>query len=71
MMPVLDGVGAARALRADPATRGLPIVCLSAKADAMRHTETALFDAFVTKPVAIRSLASHLGALLGAGPTGA
>jgi CheY-like chemotaxis protein len=66
MMPVLDGVGAARALRAAPATRALPIVCLSAKADHLRAAAMGLFDAFVTKPFTLRTLQSYLASALAA-----
>jgi len=41
MMPRLDGWGAAEQLLRDPATRDIPIVFLTARADA-RHEERAL-----------------------------
>jgi len=51
-MPRLDGIGACRALRADPATAGATIVMLTASADesARRRTEEAGADLFLTKP---------------------
>jgi DNA-binding response OmpR family regulator len=51
MMPRVDGLEAARRLRANPETGGLPIMLLSAKAQAsdIRAGE-AVADAYVTKP---------------------
>jgi CheY-like chemotaxis protein len=51
-MPRLDGIGACRALRADPATAGATIVMLTASADesARRRAEEAGADLFLTKP---------------------
>ncbi len=51
-MPRLDGIGACRALRADPATAGATIVMLTASADdsARRRSEDAGADLFLTKP---------------------
>ncbi len=51
MMPRVDGLEAARRLRADPATGRLPILLLSAKAQAsdIRAGE-AVADGYVTKP---------------------
>jgi CheY-like chemotaxis protein len=51
-MPRLDGIGACRALRADPATAGATIVMLTASADesARWRAEEAGADLFLTKP---------------------
>ncbi len=51
-MPRLDGIGACRALREDPATAGATIVMLTASADesARRRSEEAGADLFLTKP---------------------
>ncbi|WP_430791475.1 ATP-binding protein [Actinoplanes sp. G11-F43] len=52
MMPRLDGFGLVRRLRADDATRGLPIVMLSARAGQESGVEglTAGADDYVVKP---------------------
>jgi two-component system chemotaxis response regulator CheY len=51
-MPRLDGIGACRELRADPATAGATIVMLTASAEesARRRAEQAGADLFLTKP---------------------
>jgi DNA-binding response OmpR family regulator len=51
MMPQVDGLEVARRLRADPATSRLPIMLLSAKAQATDvKAGEAVADAYVTKP---------------------
>lgn len=52
MMPRIDGYEVARAVRADPATAGLPIIMLSAKAqeeDIRKGVEIGV-DEYITKP---------------------
>jgi CheY-like chemotaxis protein len=51
-MPVMDGLEATRLLRAHPATRDLPILCISAKAGRATAEQCAQIgcDAFLTKP---------------------
>jgi len=55
-MPGTDGVMAAKALKADPATAPIPIVAITA--NAMNGDEERIakagFDAYMTKPVDIR-----------------
>ena len=64
MMPTLDGFGLLQALRADPRTRELPIVLLSARAgeeariDGMR----AGADDYLVKPFSARELLARIGA---------
>jgi CheY-like chemotaxis protein len=57
MMPVMDGLQMLRALRADPATRGVPAILMSAAgldtvraAARLRAGEEAPWDAFLLKP---------------------
>jgi DNA-binding response OmpR family regulator len=51
MMPGVDGLEVARRLRADPLTTDIPIVFLSARAQATDvETGLALADDYVTKP---------------------
>jgi CheY-like chemotaxis protein len=58
MMPELDGYGLLRALRADPNTRDLPVILLSARAgeDARIEGLDAGADDYLTKPFSAREL---------------
>ncbi|MGH9149563.1 MAG: response regulator transcription factor [Acidimicrobiales bacterium] len=52
MMPRMDGLAVTRALKADPATAAIPVILLSARAQASdieRGVETGA-DAYLTKP---------------------
>jgi two-component system, cell cycle response regulator DivK len=51
-MPVLDGWQATRELKADPATRHIPVIALTAHAfdDARQQAKDAGCDGFITKP---------------------
>jgi signal transduction histidine kinase len=66
MMPRLDGLGLVRALRADPATRTLPIILLSARAGEESRLEglDAGADDYVFKPFSARELQVRIAALL-------
>jgi two-component system response regulator MtrA len=52
MMPIADGIDVCRAIRQDPATAGLPVVLLSAKAQAddVATGLAAGADRYVVKP---------------------
>jgi CheY-like chemotaxis protein len=68
-LPVVDGWEATRRLKADPATRAIPIIALSAHALAGAR-ETALAagcDDFDTKPVEFDRLMAKITAVLGRG----
>ena len=67
-LPGLDGLAATRALRADPATRHLTIIALTAHA--MKGDEAiarrAGCDGYLTKPIDTRTLAAKVAAYIAA-----
>jgi signal transduction histidine kinase/DNA-binding response OmpR family regulator len=66
MMPRLDGIGLARELRAESATRDLPIVMLSARAgeEARIEGHEAGADDYLQKPFSARELLARVAARL-------
>jgi DNA-binding response OmpR family regulator len=69
MMPKLDGLGVTRALREREATRGVPILLLTAKAgdeDVARGFEAGADD-YLKKPFSPTELAARVEQVLGRG----
>ncbi|MEP6990540.1 MAG: ATP-binding protein, partial [bacterium] len=66
MMPVLDGFGLLRALRADPRTSGIPVILLSARAGEESRIEgmESGADDYLVKPFSARELLTRVGAHL-------
>ncbi|MFV5215899.1 ATP-binding protein [Azonexus caeni] len=66
-LPGMDGYAVLRALRGDPATRGIPVVALSANAmpDDLKRGRQAGFAAYLTKPLDIAGLIAVLEQHLG------
>jgi signal transduction histidine kinase len=66
MMPELDGFGLLVALRADAATRGIPVILLSARAgeDATLRAIEAGADDYLVKPFTARDLLTRVEAQL-------
>jgi len=66
MMPRLDGFGLLEALRADPRTRGVPIILLSARAgeEAVVEGLEAGADDYLIKPFSAQELVSRVNAHL-------
>jgi two-component system cell cycle response regulator DivK len=64
-MPMMDGWQALAALRADPRTRGLVVVALTASdtSDVRARAAAAGFDGFVLKPFTPRALLRELEAV--------
>jgi two-component system, OmpR family, alkaline phosphatase synthesis response regulator PhoP len=66
MLPGMDGLDVARALREDPATRALPIIMLTARveeADRLIGLELGADD-YITKPFSPRELVARVRAVL-------
>jgi CheY-like chemotaxis protein len=72
-LPVMDGWTAARALKDDPATAGIPIIALTAHALAGDRDKAlaAGCDDYHPKPVDFSKLLAQIDAALGAGGDGA
>jgi len=66
-LPVVDGWEATRRLRADPGTRGIPIIALTAHAMAgdRERALAAGCDEFDTKPIDLERLLGKIRAVLG------
>lgn len=69
MMPGLDGLGALRQLKANPATREIPVVVLSAKGHALTKIEAELAGAvlFHPKPFSPSQLLNEVQKILARG----
>ena len=65
-MPVMDGYEAMRRLKADPATRPIPVIALTAHASAADRQQAiqAGADDYEAKPVDFDRLLSKIDALL-------
>ena len=65
-LPVLNGWEATRRLKAQPATKAIPIIALTAHADARHRTEAlaAGCDEFEEKPVDFRGLVAKIHQIL-------
>lgn len=72
MMPGLDGFGLVRALRADPATRAIPVVLLSARAgeEATAEGLSAGANDYLVKPFSARALLARVASQLAAAEVG-
>jgi two-component system, cell cycle response regulator DivK len=68
-MPVLDGWQATRELKANPATRSIPVLALTAHAfdDARQQANAVGCDGFVTKPCLPDDLVARVRSALEAG----
>jgi CheY-like chemotaxis protein len=68
-LPVMDGWDATRQVKADPATKSIPVIALTAHAMVEDRDKAiaAGCDDFDTKPVELPRLLEKIGALLGKG----
>jgi len=69
-LPGMDGLGLVRLLKANPATRQIPIVVMTAYPDRYRREEllAAGCEAFIVKPVDTRGFPEKLEKLAGKAP---
>jgi two-component system cell cycle response regulator DivK len=65
-LPGIDGVEALRLLRANPATRAVPVVAVTAFAMKKDRHRALLagFDGYVEKPISVRALPSQVKSFL-------
>ena len=72
-LPGIDGVELCRRLKADAATRAMPLVALSANAMEadIRRARQAGFELYLTKPIDVPRLLAEIDAMLDAGPASA
>jgi signal transduction histidine kinase len=66
MMPGMDGFALVRSLRADPVTRSVPVMLLTARADTGSSVEGLRFgaDEYLVKPFRSREFVARVGALV-------
>ncbi len=66
-MPVLDGFEAIRHLKSEPATKGIPILAVTAQAMEEDRTRSAQAgaDGLITKPIDIEAFKTEMGRVLG------
>ncbi len=68
-LPGMNGLQALAALRADPATRGIPVMAVTASA--MMHDRQAImaagFDGYQAKPIDVRAFLEAVAAMVAAG----
>ena len=65
-LPGIDGIEALRLLRANPTTRSVPVVAVTAFAMKQDRSRVLLagFDGYVEKPVSVRALPSQVKSFL-------
>jgi CheY-like chemotaxis protein len=64
MMPVMDGPAMLAALRADPETRGIPVVLMSSMPEDTVRERAAGHAAFLRKPFRLRQVHDLVAALM-------
>ncbi|WP_462382833.1 response regulator [Pseudomonas sp. Marseille-QA0892] len=67
MMPVMDGLEFARAIRARPQSANLPIILMSGAQASIGRAEPALFSAVFDKPFQLDAVLATVRALVGHG----
>jgi DNA-binding response OmpR family regulator len=67
MMPILDGPGVLRAMRADPKLATVPVVLMSAMPEAVVRRRTTDYVVFIRKPFDFDALLNAVAAAFGDG----
>ena len=66
-LPGIDGITALKQLRADPKTKNIPVIAITASA--MTHNRTTMlaegFDGYQTKPISLKDFLGEVGRVLG------
>lgn len=65
MLPGMSGLEILASLRADPATRGIPVMMLTARGRDRAMAEAAGADRFMTKPFSNAEILAEVRAMLG------
>jgi CheY-like chemotaxis protein len=71
-LPGMSGIDALGHLRADPDTRDIPVMAVTASAMTQDRQKilAAGFDAYESKPIDVRAFVAHVAEMLAAGPRG-
>lgn len=67
MMPVMDGLEFARAIRARPQSANLPVILMSGAQASIGRAEPALFSAVFDKPFQLDAVLATVRSLVGPG----
>jgi two-component system cell cycle response regulator DivK len=69
-LPGLDGISALRLIREDPATRRIPVVCVTASAMPRDQVKigAAGFDGHLRKPIDVKEFVAFVRRAIAAGP---
>ncbi len=70
-LPGMDGITALKHLRADPVTKAIPVLAVTASAMPMERTkiEAAGFDGYIPKPISVKEVLAEVQTITGH-PTG-
>jgi CheY-like chemotaxis protein len=71
MMPVLDGVGLVRQIKAEPDYRSIPVIMMSAARWALPKEDQSKVATFFQKPFDLDALLATIGKLIGRGDASA
>jgi len=71
-LPGMNGIDALLELRADAATRDIPVMAVTASAMTQDRQKilAAGFDAYQSKPIDVKGFMAHVAELIAAGPRG-